>query len=112
MSAALLKLTVAKGEDVTFSGVHRVGQADATPVDISGWTILIVITNRDGSPFLDAPGTVTDGPNGAYAWPLTHTQTDVPAEIKLVDIWRDDNGALRLMAKGTLDLYADNRFGS
>jgi hypothetical protein len=106
---ASLKLAVAKGEAVTYTCTHRASQNGAVK-DISGWTIQVNIALA-GTP-LQITAAVVDGPNGVYAWSLTHAQTNVGEQVVSMDIFRIDAGSETEMASGTFEIRKDTKYGS
>jgi hypothetical protein len=108
-----LALTVKKGEAVTFTGTHQVSATDATPVDITGWTIVVTVKSKeDGSIVFTKPATVTNGPTGKYSWSVVHADTNIRAGLRDVDAWRTDPGAERSMGQGSFTIAQDVLYGS
>lgn len=107
--SASLSLSLAKGETVTFAGVHQVSADDATPVNITGWTIVATVRRRNGTLLFPAKSaTVTNGPAGQYTWSVARADTLALAPVDCrVDIWRTDAGSERQLALGRLALTAE-----
>lgn len=111
---ATLSLLLYRGEDYVASGVHKVSGAFGAPeVDISGYTIKATlkesITDTDAVLEVDcALGCVIDNivvppTKGGYHIPITSVQSKALDERDyVIDVWRVDDGAKTVMAKGTL----------
>lgn len=112
MPGAAMSFVVAKGEAVTFTGTHQKSAIDATPVDISGWGILVTVKDRLGATIFSKPGDVTNGPLGQYSWSVVHADTNIVAASYDVDIWRTDAGSEREMDIGVFSVVGDVLYGS
>lgn len=108
--SATLTLSMAVGESVTFTGTHQVGAGNTTPVNITGWTIIVTVRRRNGSLLFPAKtAAITNGPLGQYSWSVARADTVSLAPIDCgVDIWRTDAGAERQLAIGTLSLTPED----
>lgn len=109
MPAAVLNLVIGKGEDVTFTGTHQVSETDATPVDLTGWTILVTVKDHIGRTTLftetGTPANQTTN-RGQFTWSLSSANTSIASRTYAVDVWRTDAGFATLMAIGVLDIDA------
>ena|ERR1043165_4693850 len=109
---AFVAFFCAKGEDIVFEGTHVKGENDPEPVDISTWHIRVKAQRKDGTVIVDVDGTITDGANGKYTWPITHAVSNVATGLLTLDIFRTDVGFERAMVIGTLKIGKDVRYGA
>jgi len=101
-------LTVARGEDRTYVGTHQTSATDATPIDVTNWTIqLTVKTDPSGAPVLSKTATVTNGPAGTYTIAVAHAETLLDPGTYVMDIWRTNSGMQTLMGYGNLIVLPD-----
>lgn len=110
--SAVLSFTVAKGEDIVFSGtlVQPPGVFPGGPINITGYTLLVTILTPTGGAFLTKAGTLTTPTAGQFTWPLARVDTlSATAGVYSVDIWRTDTGFQRELGKGTLTITGDSR---
>jgi hypothetical protein len=100
MASAQLTLSVARGEAVVINATHVTSATDTTPINISGWTIVLTARDENGTVFLNETGTVDVGASGTYHFDLTHAETMQPRKNYRFDIWRTDTGSEKPMGIG------------
>lgn len=89
-----------RGDHVVQPGV--VYQADCeTPEDITGWTIEVTLRRfrTDPTPFLNVPGTVTDGITGAYEFEFSSEDMTIDKRSYALNVERMDLGSERTLLR-------------
>jgi hypothetical protein len=108
-TVAPLALMMTRGEDRTFAGTHQTSATDATPVNITGWTLQLTARTADGHVLFTKAPTVTNGPTGAYSFTVTAADSTVTPSAYPCDLWRTDAGTATILGLGTLTVQADVR---
>ena len=106
---ALITLSVARGSAKTYNGTHVTSGTDSTPVNITGWTILVTARDENARVVWQKTASVVSGAAGTYTWPLTASDTTISAKPYTEDIWRTDSGSETLMALGTHTITSEVR---
>lgn len=105
---APLTVQVARGEDKTFNWTHQTSATDTTAINITGWTITVVIKpTQAATAILTKTASITVGASGTYSWSVTHADTLLPAQTWPLNVWRVDSGSATLMGSGTFQIVPE-----
>lgn len=114
-AAGLIEFVCAKGEAVTFTGVHRQSKTDPSPVPMTGWNGLVTVRNPDGTVAFTKAIVVTNGALGQYSWSMSGGASGdsfLSAIKRDVDIWRTDANNESEMGVGTLVITPNAKYGN
>lgn len=110
MASAKYAMGCARGESVVFPCTHTLSGTDATPVNITGWTIKWTVKDASGTTVLTKTGAIVNGPNGTYTLTVTHADTLLDPLSYDSDIWRTDSGSETRMGSGPLTVEGDQLY--
>jgi hypothetical protein len=99
---APITLQAARGEARTYLGTQQTSATNATPVDISGWTIVLTVRREDNGPVLVTKSATLLSPTlGTYQVVLSASDTNLQPGTYPADLWRRDAGSERQIGYGT-----------
>jgi hypothetical protein len=110
MAAASLSLACGRGEAVQFNGTHQTSATNTAPIDISGWTIKVMMRDNANNVVWDKTATVSNGPSGLYNFSVTHSDTNIGFGTYAFDVQRTDSGSEKLMGFGTFQILPEVRY--
>jgi hypothetical protein len=110
LTTATLSLSCGRGEAVQFNCTHQTSAKNAAAVDITGWTIRVMVRDNARNVVWDKLATISNGPSGLYNFSVTHADTTIKVGTYAIDIQRTDTGSETLMGFGTFQITPEVRY--
>ena len=102
MDVAPISLQAARGEARTYLGTHQTSATNTTPVDITGWTIVLTVRRDTNGPVvLTKTATLLSPLLGTYQIVASATDTNLQPGVYPADLWRTDANSQRQIGYGT-----------
>ena len=101
--------SITRGEEKTEVGTHVTSASDATPINITGWTIVFTARLASGVVLFSKACTILVAGSGMYSFSLTASDTTITPGNYNADVWRIDSGSETIMCQGILTINSDVR---